>query len=36
VSGEGFFGPETNVYHTAPEDIAQAGIKADAIKIYSP
>jgi hypothetical protein len=31
-----FIGPEVSVSNTTPEDIAQAGIKADAIKFYSP
>ncbi len=31
-----FMGPEVSVSNTTPEDIAQAGIKADGIKFYSP
>jgi hypothetical protein len=29
-----FIGPEVSVSNTTPEDIAQAGIKAEAIEIY--
>jgi hypothetical protein len=35
-AGKDFIGPEVSVSNTTPEDIAQAGIKAGAIKIYSP
>ena len=35
-SGKDFIGPEVSVSNTTPEDIAQAGIKAGAIKIYKP
>jgi hypothetical protein len=31
-----FIGPEISVSNTTPEDIAQAGIKAETIKIFSP
>jgi hypothetical protein len=31
-----FLGPEISVSNTTPEDIAQAGIEAGAIKIYKP
>ena len=31
-----FMGPEVSVSNTTPEDIAQAGIKAMAIKFFSP
>jgi len=34
-AGRDFIGPEVSVSNTTPEDIAQAGIKADAIKIFS-
>jgi hypothetical protein len=33
-AGRDFIGPEVSVSNTTPEDIAQAGIKADAIEIY--
>jgi hypothetical protein len=35
-AGEDFIGPEISVSNTTPEGIAQAGIKAGAIKIYQP
>ena len=35
-AGRDFIGPEVSVSNTTPEDIAQAGIKADAIEIYRP
>jgi hypothetical protein len=35
-AGRDFIGNEISVSNTAPEDIAQAGIKAGAIKIYKP
>jgi hypothetical protein len=35
-AGKDFIGSEISVSNTTPEDIAQAGIKADAIKIFSP
>jgi len=35
-SGKDFIGTEVSVSNTTPEDIAQAGIKAGAIKIYKP
>jgi len=35
-AGRDFIGPEVSVSNTTPEDIAQAGIKASAIKIFSP
>jgi hypothetical protein len=35
-AGRDFIGPEISVSNTTPEDIAQAGIRADAIRIYSP
>ena len=35
-AGRDFLGHEISVSNTTPEDIAQAGIKADAIKIYKP
>jgi hypothetical protein len=35
-AGRDFIGPEISVSNTTPEDIAQAGMKAGAIKIYSP
>jgi len=35
-AGKDFIGPEINVSNTTPEDIAQAGVKAGAIVIYSP
>jgi hypothetical protein len=35
-AGKDFIGPEVSVSNTTPEDIAQAGIKAGAIRIYSP
>jgi hypothetical protein len=35
-AGRDFIGPEISVSNTTPEDIVQAGIKADAIKIYEP
>jgi hypothetical protein len=31
-----FLGPEISVSNTTPEEIAQAGIEAGAIKIYKP
>jgi hypothetical protein len=34
-AGRDFIGPEVSVSNTTPEDIAQAGIKAGAIKIFS-
>jgi len=34
-AGRDFIGPEVSVSNTTPEDIAQAGIEADAIKIFS-
>jgi hypothetical protein len=35
-AGRDFIGPEISVSNTTPEDVAQAGIKAGAIRIYSP
>jgi len=35
-AGRDFIGPEVSVSNTTPEDIAQAGIRAGAIRIYSP
>lgn len=35
-AGKDFMGPEISVSNTTPEDIAQAGIRAGAISIYSP
>ena len=35
-AGGDFIGPEIAVSNTTPEDIAQAGIKAGAMKIYKP
>jgi hypothetical protein len=35
-SGKDFIGPEVSVSNTTPEDIAQAGIKAGAIRTYKP
>jgi hypothetical protein len=35
-AGKDFIGPNISVSNTTPEDIAQAGIKAGAIKIYRP
>ncbi len=35
-AGRDFIGHEISVSNTTPEDIARAGIKAGAIKIYSP
>lgn len=35
-AGKDFIAPEVSVSNTTPEDIAQAGIKAGAIKIYKP
>jgi hypothetical protein len=35
-AGKDFIGSEISVSNTTPEDIAQAGIKADALKMYSP
>jgi hypothetical protein len=35
-AGRDFIGPEVSVSNTTPEHIAQAGIKAGAIKIYKP
>ncbi|MBM4276622.1 MAG: hypothetical protein FJ130_01915 [Deltaproteobacteria bacterium] len=35
-AGKDFLGPEISVSNTTPEDIAQAGVKAGAIKIYKP
>jgi hypothetical protein len=35
-AGRDFIGDEVSVSNTTPEDIAQAGIKADAIEIYRP
>jgi hypothetical protein len=35
-AGRDFLGSEISVSNTTPEDIAQAGIKAGAIKIYKP
>jgi hypothetical protein len=35
-AGRDFIGPEISVSNTTPEDIAQAGIRAGAIKIYKP
>lgn len=35
-AGRDFIGPEVSVSNTTPEDIAQAGIKADTIEIYRP
>ena len=35
-AGKDFIGPEVSVSNTTPEDIAQAAIKAGAIKIYNP
>jgi len=34
--GKDFIGPEVSVSNTTPEDVAQAGIKTGAIKIYRP
>jgi hypothetical protein len=35
-AGRDFIGPEISLSNTTPEDIAQAGIKVEAIKIYKP
>jgi hypothetical protein len=35
-AGKDFIGPEVSVSNTTPEDIAQAGIKVGALKIYKP
>jgi hypothetical protein len=35
-AGKDFIGPEVSISNTTPEDIAQAGIRAGAIRIYSP
>ena len=35
-AGRDFIGPKVSVSNTTPEDIAQAGIKAGAIKIQRP
>ena len=35
-AGKDFLGNEISVSNTTPEDIAQAGIKAGALKIYKP
>jgi hypothetical protein len=35
-AGRDFIGSEVSVSNTTPEDIAQAGMKAGAIKIFSP
>lgn len=35
-AGKDFIGSEISVSNTTPEDIARAGIKAGAIRIYSP
>jgi len=35
-AGRDFIGPQVSVSNTTPEDIAKAGIKAGAIKIYKP
>jgi hypothetical protein len=35
-AGKVFIGPEVSISNTTPEDIAQAGIRAGAIRIYSP
>jgi hypothetical protein len=35
-AGKDFIGSDVSVSNTTPEDIAQAGIKAGAIKIYKP
>ena len=35
-AGKDFIGPGIDISNTTPEDIAQAGIKAGAIKIFSP
>jgi hypothetical protein len=35
-AGRDFLGHEISVSNTTPEDIVQAGIKADAIKIFKP
>ena len=35
-AGRDFIGPEVSVSNTTPEQIAQAGIRAGAIKIYKP
>jgi hypothetical protein len=35
-AGRDFIGSEISVSNTTPEDIAQSGIKAGAIRIYSP
>ena len=35
-AGRDFIGAEISVSNTTPEDVAQAGIKARAIEIYSP
>jgi hypothetical protein len=34
--GKDFIGPEVSVSNTTPQDIAQAGIIAVFIRIYSP
>jgi len=35
-AGRDFIGSQISLSNTTPEDIAQAGIKAGAIKIFSP
>ena len=35
-AGRDFLGPEVSLSNTTPEDIAQAGIRVDTIKIYRP
>jgi hypothetical protein len=35
-AGKDFLGPEISVSNTTPEDIAQAGMKAGVMRIYSP
>jgi len=35
-AGKDFIGPEVSVSNTTPEDIAQAGIKVGAIKVFRP
>jgi len=35
-AGKDFIGPEVSVSNTTPENIAQAGMKAGALKIYKP
>jgi hypothetical protein len=35
-AGKDFIGPEVSVSNTTPEDIAQAGVRAGAIRIFKP